>query len=72
MEIVSENGKDYLVTNVAKIDNFTIDANELFVDVMSTVKTILKKYNNKHKTKNIAIYNGYGYGLQSLLNRYSD
>ena len=71
MEIVSENGKDYLVTNVAKIDNFTIDANELFVDVMSTVKTILKKYNNKHKTKNIAIYNGYGYGLQSLLNRYS-
>ena len=71
MEIVSENGKDYLVTNVAKIDNFTIDANELFVDVMSTVKNILKKYNNKHKTKNIAIYNGYGYGLQSLLNRYS-
>ena len=30
MEIITENGKDYLVTSVAKIDNKTIDANEFF------------------------------------------
>ena len=71
MEIITENGKDYLLTYVAKIDNSTIDANALFVDVVDTVKNILKAYNNKHKTKNLAIYKGYGSNLQSLLNRFS-
>ncbi|MEE3344612.1 MAG: PD-(D/E)XK nuclease family protein [Bacilli bacterium] len=71
MEIISENGKDYLVTYIAKIDNSTIDTNALFMDVQDTVNTIIKKYNNKHKTKDIFIKKGYGYDLQSLLNRYS-
>ena len=71
MEIITENGKDYLLSCVAKIDNSTIDANELFYDVQTLVTKILKAYNNKHKTKNLAIYNGYGSSLQSLLNRFS-
>lgn len=71
MEIITENGKDYLLTYVAKIDNTTIDANALFTDVQEAVSKIIKAYNNKHKTKNLAIYKGYGSNLQSLLNRYS-
>lgn len=71
MDIITENGKDYLITYVAKIDNTTIDANGLFIDVQELVNKIIKTYNNKHKTKNLAIYKGYGYSLQSLLNRYS-
>lgn len=71
MDIITENGKDYLVTSVAKIDNSTIDAGALFNDVQETVYKILKKYNNLHKTKNLAIYKGYGSSLQSLLNRFS-
>lgn len=71
MEIITKDGKDYLVSYVVKIDNSTIDANALFIDVEDAVKTIIKKYNNKHKTRNLAIYKGYGSNLQSLLNRYS-
>ena len=71
MEIITENGKDYLVTYVAKIDNSTIDANALFTDVSEAVAKIIKSYNNKHKTKNLAIYKGYGSNLQALMNRYS-
>ena len=71
MEIITENGKDYLVTSVAKIDNSTISAGALFTDVQEVVTKILKKYNNQHKTKNLSIYQGYGSNLQSLLNRYS-
>ena len=71
MEIVTENGKDYLVTYVAKIDNSAIDANALFTDLQEAVDKIIKAYNTKHKTKNLAIYKGYGSNLQSLLNRYS-
>ena len=66
MEIITENGKDYLV-----IDNTAIDANALFCDVQEAINKILKAYNNKHKTKNVVIYNGYGSNLQSLVNRYS-
>lgn len=71
MEIVTENGKDYLLTYIAKIDNHTIDTNKLFLDVQEALAKIIRAYNNKHKTKNIAIYKGYGSGLQSLVNRYS-
>lgn len=71
MEIITENGKDYLLTYVAKIDNNTIDANALFVDVNDAVNKIIKSYNTKHKTRNLAIYKGYGSNLQSLLNRFS-
>ena len=71
MEIITENGKDFLVTYVAKIDNSAIDAKALFTDLSEAVAKIIKAYNNKHKTKNLAIYKGYGSNLQSLLNRYS-
>lgn len=71
MEIITENNKDYMVSYVAKIDNTTIDANALFIDVQELVSKIIKATNTKHKTKNIAIYNGYGSSLQSLLNRFS-
>jgi hypothetical protein len=71
MEIITENGKDYLVTYVAKIDNSAIDAKALFTDLSEAVAKIIKAYNNKHKTNNLAIYKGYGSNLQSLLNRYS-
>ena len=71
MEIITENGKDYLVTSVAKIDNKTIDANEFFVDAKLLLADIIKKYNNKHKTKLSYISKGYGSGLQSTLQRFS-
>lgn len=71
MNIITEDGKDYLETFVAKIDNSCIDANGLFADIQELVAKIIKSYNSKHKTKNVAIYKGYGYSLQSLLNRYS-
>lgn len=71
MEIITENGKDYLVTYIAKIDNSTIDANALFTDAQEAVAKIIKAFNKKHKTKNLAIYSGYGSNLQSLINRYS-
>ncbi len=71
MEIITENNKDYLVTYVAKIDNSTIDANALFTDAQEVVKKIIKNKNTRHKTRDIAIYSGYGYNLQSFLNRYS-
>ena len=65
MEIITENGKDYLLTYVAKIDNSSIDANALFADIQQTVNKIIKNTNTKHKTNNIAIYKGYGSNLQS-------
>ena len=71
MEIISENGKDYLISYVAKIDNSTIDAGRLFVDMYETVYNILNKQNKKNKTHNTYIANGYGFSVQSFLNRYS-
>lgn len=71
MEIITEGGKDYLSTYVAKIDNHTIDANAMFMDIDEAIKKIVKAYNTKHKTKNTAIYNGYGSNLQFLSNRYN-
>lgn len=71
MEIITENGKDYLVSYVAKIDNSTIDANGLFLDLQTTVSDILKKYNRKYKTKHTFISKGYGSSIQSMINRYS-
>lgn len=71
MDIITEDGKDYLTTYIAKIDNHTIDANALFIDVDDTIKKIVKSYNTMHKTKNTAIYKGYGSNLQALANRYN-
>lgn len=71
MDIITENGKDYLNTYVAKIDNHTIDANAMFLDIDDAIKKIVKSYNTLHKTKNTAIYKGYGSNLQALANRYS-
>lgn len=71
MEIISENGKDYLISYVAKIDNSTIDAGNLFVDMSETVYKILNNQNKKNKTRNTYIANGYGLPIQSFLNRYS-
>ena len=71
MEIITKDGKDYLVSYVAKIDNSTIDANAFFVEAKETLKTILNKYNNIHKTRNTYIAKGYGAPLQSILSRFS-
>lgn len=71
MEIITEDNKDYLSTYVAKIDNNTLDTSALFADLNEACDKIIKAYNRKHKTKNIAIYSGYGSNLQSLINRYS-
>lgn len=71
MEIVTENGKDYLQTYVAKIDNSTIDANALFFDVEEALQTIIKKTNHKNGTKYIFLKAGYGSNLQSLSNRFN-
>ena len=49
MEIITENGKDYLVSYIAKIDNSTIDANAFFADAKEPVNNILKKYNSKNE-----------------------
>ena len=69
--IITEDGKDYLITYIGKINNSTVDANALFTDLQDLLDIIIKKYNNKHKTKNTYIAKGYGANLQSLLNRYS-
>lgn len=71
MEIITENGKDYLITTVAKIDNSTIDAKQFFVDAQILLNDILKKTNSKHKTTFSYIAKGYGAPLQSMLSRYS-
>ena len=71
MEIISENGKDYLVTCVAKIDNHTIDASPFFADAHDLVKKILDITNKKNKTYKSTIYNGYGANISSVLNRFS-
>lgn len=71
MEIITENGKDYLVTTVAKIDNSTIDAKQFFVDAQILLNDILKKTNSMHKTTFSYIAKGYGAPLQSMLSRYS-
>ena len=72
MNIITENGKDYLESFVAKIDNKNLDASSLFVDIRETIEAILKKYNTKHKTKYTYIDKGqYGGNLQSMWNRFS-
>ena len=72
MEIITENGRDYLVSYVAKIDNHTIDASGLFTDVRETIANILKEYNRAHKTKYSYIdKDQYGGNLQQFLNRFS-
>lgn len=71
MEIITANGKDYLVTTVAKIDNSTIDAKQFFVDAQILLNDILKKTNSMHKTTFSYIAKGYGAPLQSMLSRYS-
>ena len=71
MEIITENGKDYLLTTVAKIDNSTIDAKAFFVDAQTVLNDILKKTNSAHKTSFSYIAKGYGSPLQSMLSRYS-
>ena len=71
MEIITENGKDYLMTTVAKLDNKTIDAKQFFVDAQILLNDILKKTNSRHKTTFSYIAKGYGAPLQSMLSRYS-
>jgi len=71
MEIITENGKDYLISNIAKRDNSTIDANEFFVDAQELLQLILKKHNNLHKTSTSYIAKGYGSTIQSVVQRFS-
>jgi hypothetical protein len=70
-QIITEDGKDYLQTYVAKIDNHTINAEALFTDCELLVQKLLKAYNNKHKTRDTSLYKGYGSTVQSFLNRFS-
>jgi hypothetical protein len=70
-QIITEEGKDYLLTYVAKINNKTLDASALFTDCELLIQKLVKAYNNKHQTRNVAIYQGYGSSIQSLLNRFS-
>lgn len=65
MEFIRKNGKDYLVTYVAKIDNHSIDANALFYEIRQTLDMLCKASNQSFISK------GYGSPLQSFLNRYS-
>ena len=71
MEIITEDGKDYLITYIAKIDKFTVDANGLFADLKETTDKIVKAYNKKHKSSYNNITGSYGKNLQKLLDRYS-
>ena len=72
MNIITENGKDYLESFVAKIDNKNLDASNLFVDIRETIEAILKKYNLKHKTAYSYIdKDKYGGNLQAMWNRFS-
>lgn len=71
MEVITENGKDYLVTYVAKIDNHTLDAQALFVDLKDALDQIVEKTNRKNGTRLVYLKDGYGSNLQSLWNRFS-
>ena len=70
-QIITEDGKDYLLTYVAKIDNKTLNAEALFTDCELLVSKLLKAYNNKHKTRDVKLYKGYGSTIQSFLDRFS-
>lgn len=71
IKIIQEDGKDYLVTYVAKVKNSLIDANKLFLDVKEAVDIIIKGTNKEYGGKITYLSKGYGSGLQSFLNRYS-
>lgn len=72
MNIIQENGKDYLETFFAKIDNYKIDCTPLFMEVEECLQQILKNYNKENKTKLTFLHEDmYGYPLQALLNRFS-
>ena len=72
MNVITENGKDYLETFIAKIDNTSIDCSPFFVDVEEAKNSILKQFNREHKTKFSYLNEDmYGYNLQSVINRFS-
>lgn len=72
MDIVSIDGKDYLNTYIAKINNNSVDASGFFIDIRECVNAILKKFNNKYKLAcSYLDSNTYGGNLQSMLNRFS-
>lgn len=69
--IVEENGKDYLKTFVVKEKNSVLNAEPLFTHCELLLSKLVVAYNNKHKTRNTQIYQGYGADIQSLVNRFS-
>ena len=72
MNIITENGKDYLDTFFAKIDNNTIDTSPLFMDLEDAKNELVKQFNREHKTHFTYLdENSYGYNIQSILNRFS-
>jgi hypothetical protein len=72
LNIISEQGKHYLETFIAKIDNTTIDASPLFVDLEDAKGELLKKFNREHKTHfSYLDESAYGYNIQAVLNRFS-
>lgn len=72
MEIITENGKDYLNTFFAKLDNKKIDATPFFIEMEECRQKILREYNKKNHTHFAFIdKDGYGGNIQSILNRFS-
>lgn len=72
MNIIEIDGKDYLETYFAKLDNDHIDCTPFFIEVQECIQNILKKYNKQHKTNFTYIgKDEYGSNLQNILNRYS-
>lgn len=72
MNIITENGKDYLDTYFAKLDNKSIDATPLFVESQEFLNKLLNTYNKKFKNNfSYLDKNMYGYPIQSMLNRFS-
>ena len=72
MNIITENGKNYLDTYIAKIDNTTIDCSPFFIDLEDAQSELVKQLNKEHKTHFTYLNEqNYGYPIQSILNRFS-
>lgn len=72
MEIITENGKDYLMTFFAKLDNKKIDTTPFFIEMEECRQQILKNFNRKNHTHYAFLdKDSYGGNIQSILNRFS-
>lgn len=72
MNIINKDGKHYLETFIAKVDNNHIDTTPFFYDVESAKEEVLKNFNKKYNMHYTYLNeNQYGYNLQAILNRFS-